>query len=192
MLCVICNSGATRRGATAQDEKRSPTRTTARNPNVRSFTVNTPGVARGKRLKAARRESCRIIRHLGSGIVSERRGRLFALSDACCRFWDSHRGDPRLSRYKRDSHNQIPRRHIRAVAILAYFFVIVPHRDDLIDFSGFASCAFHGLGTGASTPAAPARAARKIRQRSCIPVSNRNFAGNGLAVWSIHELPGER
>ena len=61
---------ATRRGAAAQEEKRSPTRTTARNPNVRSFTVTIPAVARGKRLKAARRESCRIIRHLGSGINS--------------------------------------------------------------------------------------------------------------------------
>ena len=60
---------ATRRGATAQEEKRSPTRTTARNPNVRSFTVTIPAVARGKRLKAARRELCRIIRDLGSGIV---------------------------------------------------------------------------------------------------------------------------
>src|SRR6478735_3941691 len=72
MFCVIFNSTgplmATRRGATAQEEKRSPTRTTARNPNVRSFTVTIPAVARGKRLKAARRELCRIIRHLGSGI----------------------------------------------------------------------------------------------------------------------------
>jgi len=32
-----------------------------------------PAVARGKRLKAARRESCRIIRHLGSGIRSTMR-----------------------------------------------------------------------------------------------------------------------
>ena len=53
-------------GAAAQEEKRSPTRTTARNPNVRSFTVTIPAVPRGRRLKAARRESCRIIRHLGS------------------------------------------------------------------------------------------------------------------------------
>ena len=74
IFCVIFNSaapaeaGPTRRGATAQEEKRSPTRTTARNPNERSFTVTVPAVARGKRLKAARRESCRIIRHLGSGI----------------------------------------------------------------------------------------------------------------------------
>ena len=57
MSCVIFNSaapaatGPTRRGATAQEEKRSPTRTTARNPNVRSFTVTIPAVARGKRLK---------------------------------------------------------------------------------------------------------------------------------------------
>jgi hypothetical protein len=77
MFCVIFNSAApagagalmaTRRGAAAHEEKRSPTRTTARNPNVRSFTVTIPAVAGGKRLKAARRESCRIIRHLGSGI----------------------------------------------------------------------------------------------------------------------------
>src|SRR5436190_747900 len=77
MFRVIFNSAApaaarpTRRGATAQEEKRSPTRTTARNPNVRSFTVTIPAVARGQRLKAARRELCRIFRHLGSGIVSE-------------------------------------------------------------------------------------------------------------------------
>jgi hypothetical protein len=71
MFCVIFNSAATRRGGAAQEEKRSPTRTTARNPNVRSFTVTIPAAARGKRLKAARRESCRIIRHLGSGIVSD-------------------------------------------------------------------------------------------------------------------------
>src|SRR5207247_4186673 len=60
MLCVIFSSAApagagplmaTRRGAAAQEEKRSPTRTTARNPNVRSFTVTIPAVARGKRLK---------------------------------------------------------------------------------------------------------------------------------------------
>ena len=80
MSCVIFNSaapaaaGPTRRGATAQEEKRSPTRTTARNPNVRSFTVTIPGVARGKRLKAARRELCRIIRHLGSAMQTGIRG----------------------------------------------------------------------------------------------------------------------
>ena len=55
MFCVIFNSAAplmaTRRGTAAQEEKRSPTRTTARNPNVRSFTVTIPAVARGKRLK---------------------------------------------------------------------------------------------------------------------------------------------
>ena len=48
MLCVIFNSAApagaaplmaARRGCAAQEEKRNPTRTTARNPNVRSFTV---------------------------------------------------------------------------------------------------------------------------------------------------------
>jgi hypothetical protein len=81
MFCVIFNSAApagagtlmaTRRGGAAQEEKKSATRTTARNPNVRSFTVSIPAVASGKRLKAARRESCRIVRHLGSGIVSER------------------------------------------------------------------------------------------------------------------------
>src|SRR5436190_11885723 len=72
MSCVIFNSaapaaaGPTRRGATAQEEKRSPTRTTARNPNVRSFSI--PGVARGNRLKDARRELCRIIRHLESAM----------------------------------------------------------------------------------------------------------------------------
>ena len=43
--------------------KRSPSRTTEKNPNVRSFTVTIPTVARVKRLKAARRELCRIIRH---------------------------------------------------------------------------------------------------------------------------------
>src|SRR5438093_11183842 len=73
MFCVIFNSAAplmaTRRGGAEQEEKRSPTRTTARNPNVRSFTVTIPAVARGKRLKAERRELCRIIRHLGSGII---------------------------------------------------------------------------------------------------------------------------
>lgn len=75
MLCVTFNPAtptagaltAARRGATAHDEKRSPTRATARNPNVRSFIVTSSVVARGKRLKAARRESCRIIRDLGSG-----------------------------------------------------------------------------------------------------------------------------
>jgi hypothetical protein len=54
MFCVIFNSAApaeagplmaTRRGAAAQEEKRSPTRTTARNPNVRSFTLTIPAVA---------------------------------------------------------------------------------------------------------------------------------------------------
>ena len=65
-----CNASGRRRTG----RKRSPTRTTARNPNVRSFTVIIPAVARGKRLKAAWRESCRIIRHLGSGIVSESPG----------------------------------------------------------------------------------------------------------------------
>ena len=59
---------ATRRGAAAQEEKRSPARTTARNPNERSFTVIISGVARGNRLKAARRDLCRIIRHLGSAM----------------------------------------------------------------------------------------------------------------------------
>ena len=48
MSCVMFNSAApagarplmaTRRGAAAQEQKRSPTRTTARDPNVRSFTV---------------------------------------------------------------------------------------------------------------------------------------------------------
>jgi len=76
MLCVICNSAApagagplmaARLEGAAQEEKRSPTKTIARNPNVRSFTVAIPAAARAKRLKVARRESCRIIRHLGSG-----------------------------------------------------------------------------------------------------------------------------
>src|SRR5439155_19132369 len=69
--CVIFNSaaaGPTRRGATAQEEKRSPSRTTPRNPNVRSFIVTIPDVARRKRLKPARRELCRTIRHLGSAM----------------------------------------------------------------------------------------------------------------------------
>src|SRR5882724_7747308 len=72
MSCVIFNSapaaaaGPTRRGATAQEEKRSPTRTTATNPNVRSFSI--PGVARGNRSKDARQELCRIIRHLESAM----------------------------------------------------------------------------------------------------------------------------
>src|SRR5512132_3863915 len=79
MSCVIFNSAApagarplmaARRGVTAQDEKKSPTRTTVRNPNVRSFTVTTPAL-REESDKAARRESCRIIRHLGSGIASK-------------------------------------------------------------------------------------------------------------------------
>jgi hypothetical protein len=48
MLCVIFNSAGTagagplmgaRLRNTAQEEKRSPTRTTVRNPNVRSFTI---------------------------------------------------------------------------------------------------------------------------------------------------------
>jgi hypothetical protein len=78
MFCVIFNSAApaegrplmaARRGGAAQEEKRRPTRTRARNPNVRSFTATIPAVARGERLKAVRRESCRIIRHLGSEIV---------------------------------------------------------------------------------------------------------------------------
>jgi hypothetical protein len=78
MSCVIFNSaapagaGATRRGATAQEEKRSPTRTTPGNPNVRSFTI--PGVAKRNRLKAARRELCRIIRYLGSAMQMGIRG----------------------------------------------------------------------------------------------------------------------
>src|SRR5207248_10205284 len=76
MFCVIFNPAApagarplmaARRAGAAQEEKRSATRTTAGNPNVRNFTITIPAVARGKRLKAARRESCRIIRHLGSG-----------------------------------------------------------------------------------------------------------------------------
>lgn len=75
MLCVICNSAppagaaplmATRRGCAAQEEKRSPTRITARNPNVRSFTVTIPAVCETKAIKACTARTCRIIRHLGS------------------------------------------------------------------------------------------------------------------------------
>jgi len=60
MLCVIFNSAApagagplmaTRRGCAAQEEKRSPTRTMARNPNVRSFTVTIPAVCESKAIK---------------------------------------------------------------------------------------------------------------------------------------------
>src|SRR5690348_9700372 len=60
MLCVIFNSPApvgarplmaARRGVTAQEEKKSPTRTTARNPNARSFAIIISAVARGKILK---------------------------------------------------------------------------------------------------------------------------------------------
>ena len=49
MLCVISNSGApagagpvmaARRGCAAQEQKRSPTRTTAGNPNIRGFTID--------------------------------------------------------------------------------------------------------------------------------------------------------
>ena len=58
MSCVAPNSAAplmaARRGVTAQEEKKSPTRTTARNPNVRSFTVIISAVARGKLLKGCR------------------------------------------------------------------------------------------------------------------------------------------
>jgi len=83
MLCVMFNPAAPAaagaltaagRGATAQEERRSPSRTRARNPNVRSFTVTISAVARGKWLNAARRESCRNIRHSGSGIVSVFKG----------------------------------------------------------------------------------------------------------------------
>src|SRR5436305_15078683 len=69
LSCVIFSSpagGATRRGATAQEEKRNPARTTAKNPNVRSFSI--PGVAERKQLMVARRELCRIIRHLESAM----------------------------------------------------------------------------------------------------------------------------
>ena len=63
MLCVIFNSAAVlgaspltaaRRGVTAQEEKKSPTRTTARNPNVRSFTIIISAFAKGKILKGCR------------------------------------------------------------------------------------------------------------------------------------------
>jgi len=59
-FCVIFNSAAPaaagplmapRRGCAAQEEKRSPTRTTARNPNVRSFTVTIPAVCESKAIK---------------------------------------------------------------------------------------------------------------------------------------------
>ena len=54
-----CSAGASpltaaRRGVTAQEEKKSPIRTTARNPNVRSFTVIISAFARGKLLKGCR------------------------------------------------------------------------------------------------------------------------------------------
>jgi cell division septation protein DedD len=60
MSCVIPNSAApaggrpltaARRGVTAQEEKKSPTRTTARNPNARSFTVIISAFAKGKDIK---------------------------------------------------------------------------------------------------------------------------------------------
>src|SRR5438046_9054913 len=92
MSCVIFNSaapaaaGLTRRGATAQEEKRSPTRTTARNPNVRSFTITISAVARGKRLTTARRESCRIIRDLGSGNQIDA-AMIFAMAPATAELW---------------------------------------------------------------------------------------------------------
>lgn len=78
MLCVMFNPAAPAaagptapgRGATAQEERRSPATTGARNPNVRTFIVTIYGVARGKRLKAPRRKSCRNIRYSGSGMVS--------------------------------------------------------------------------------------------------------------------------
>src|SRR5258708_13211800 len=63
MLCVIFNSAAVlgaspltaaRLGVTAQEEKKSPTRTTARNRNVPSFTVIISAFAKGKILKGCR------------------------------------------------------------------------------------------------------------------------------------------
>jgi len=61
--CVIPNSAAVlgarpltaaRRGVTAQEEKKSPARATARNPNVRSFTIIIPAFARRKPLMGCR------------------------------------------------------------------------------------------------------------------------------------------
>ena len=61
MLCVT-PAGATplmaaRRGVTAQEEKKSPTRTTARNPNERSFTIIISAFARGKLIKGLQGEN---------------------------------------------------------------------------------------------------------------------------------------
>jgi hypothetical protein len=95
MLCVMFNSAAPaaaaplmapRRGCAAQEEKRSPTRTTARNPNVRSFTITISTVARGKRLTTVRRESCRIIRDLGSGNQIDA-AMIFAMAPATAELW---------------------------------------------------------------------------------------------------------
>ena len=58
MSCVAPNSAApltaARRGVTAQEEKKSPTRTTARKPNARSFTVIIFTFARRKLLKGCK------------------------------------------------------------------------------------------------------------------------------------------
>jgi hypothetical protein len=63
MLCVMFNPAAPVAagalmapglGATAQEERRIPSRTTARKPNVRSFTVTISGIARKLGLNAAR------------------------------------------------------------------------------------------------------------------------------------------
>ena len=95
MLCVIFNSAAPagaaplmapRRGCAAQEEKRSPTRTTARNPNVRSFTITISAVARGKRLTSVRRESCRIIWDLGSRNQIDA-AMIFARAPATAELW---------------------------------------------------------------------------------------------------------
>jgi hypothetical protein len=74
MLCVIFNSAApagarplmaTRLGAATQEEKRSPTRDNGKKSKCAKFHRNHSRRC-GRRFKAERRESCRIIRHLGS------------------------------------------------------------------------------------------------------------------------------
>ena len=61
MSCVAPNSAAplmaARRGVTAHEEKKSPTRTTVRNPNVRSFTIIISAFARGKLIKGLQGEN---------------------------------------------------------------------------------------------------------------------------------------
>ena len=74
MLCVIFNSAApagarplmaTRLGAATQEEKRSPTRDNGKKSKCAKFHRNHSRRC-GRRFNAERRESCRIIRQLGS------------------------------------------------------------------------------------------------------------------------------